>query len=288
MLQQNQRKLSDWVNFLTTAEIPVLKQTARNLALLQQDEQHLTARSLAQVVKNDPLMTVKLLRYMQQHKHRTQAHDVMEVEQITLMLGLDNTLKKIPAKPLVEEVLGRGNMSALVYLLKTTHRANLASTYAFDWAVRLHDLHFAEIRLAALLHDIAEMLMWCFSPAEMLKINQLQKQDKTLRSTIAQEKVLGFSLYQLQLELATKWRLPELLIMLMDDNNSNLQRVRNVILAVNLARHSANGWDNAALPDDYENIAKLLHMQACDIMTIVGANKQPEAAQNPALSLHAC
>ncbi|MBS0587041.1 HDOD domain-containing protein [Nitrosomonas sp.] len=280
MQQPNQRKLSDWVNFLTTAEIPVLKQTARNLALLQQDEQHLNARSFAQVVKNDPLMTVKLLRHMQQHKHRTQQHDVMEVEQIILMLGLESTLNKIPAKPLVEEVLGRGNMNALVYLLKTTHRANLASTYAFDWAVRLHDLHFAEIRLAALLHDIAEMLMWCFSPAEMLKIKQLQKQNKSLRSTVAQEKILGFSLYQLQLELAIKWKLPELLITLMDDNNSNLQRVRNVVLAVDLARHAANGWNDAALPDDYENIAKLLHMQPTDVMTIVGASKQAEAAHS--------
>lgn len=273
MLQNNQRKLTDWVNFLTTAEIPVLKQTARNLALLQEDEQHLNARSFAHVVKNDPLMTVKLLRFMQQHKHRAQEHDVMEVEQIILMLGLEATFNKIPAKPLVEEILGRSNMNALVYLLKTTHRANLASTYAFDWAVRLHDLHFAEIRLAALLHDIAEILMWCFSPQEMLKIKQLQKLDKTLRSAAAQEKIFGFTLQQLQHELAVKWRLPELLISLMDDNNSTLQRVRNVVLAVNLARHSANGWDDAALPDDYEDIAKLLHMQACDIMTIVGASK---------------
>lgn len=271
MPQHNKRKLSDWVNFLTTAEIPVLKQTARNLALLQQDEQHLNARSFAHVVKNDPLMTVKLLRYMQQHKHQTQQHDVMETEQIVLMLGLENTLKSVPAKPLVEEVLGHSNMNALVYLLKTTHRANLASTYAFDWAVRLHDLHFAEIRLAALMHDITEMLMWCFSPVEMLKIKQLQKQNKSLRSIVAQEKIFGFSLYQLQLELAIKWKLPELLIALMDDHNSNLQRVRNVVLAVNLARHSANGWDDAALPDDYENIAQLLHMQPADVMTIVGA-----------------
>ncbi|HQV89523.1 MAG TPA: metal-dependent hydrolase, partial [Nitrosomonas sp.] len=68
--------------------------------------------------------------------------------------------------------------------------------------------------------------------------------------------------------------LPKLLITLMDDSCSSLQRVRNVTLAVNLARHSANGWDDAALPDDYEDIARLLHMQASEIMIIVGANKQ--------------
>lgn len=277
MPQQHSRKLSDWINFLTTAEIPVLKHTARNLEILEQNEQALNARSYANIVKNDPLMTVKLMRYMQRHKHRCQQHDVMEAEQIVLMLGLENTLRQIPATPLVEDVLGRSNMNALVYLLRTSHRANLAANYAFDWAVRLHDLHFADIRLAALLHDIAEMLMWCFAPNEMLQIKQLQKQNKTLRSSVAQERIFGFSLNQLQHELAIKWHLPELLITLMDDNSAKLQRVRNVILAVNLARHSANGWNDAALPDDYEEIAKLLHLQACDIMTIVGANKSKES-----------
>ena len=276
MLQQNQRELSEWVGFLTTAEIPVLKQTARNLAILEQDEQHLSARSIAHAVKYDPLMTVKLLRYLQQHKHRNQEHDVVEVEQIVMMLGLETTLNKVSAKPLVEEILGRNNMSALVCLLKTAHRANIASSYAFDWAVRLHDLHFEEIRIAALLHDIAEILMWCFAPNEMLQIRNLQKQDKTMRSAIAQESIFGFTLSQLQLELAVTWKLPQLLITLMDDNYSSLQRVRNVSLAINLARHSANGWDDAALPDDYEEIAKLLHLQAWEVMTIVGADKQHE------------
>jgi len=274
MLQSKQRSLSEWVNFLTTTEIPVLKQTARNLVALEQNEQHMCARSIAHVVKYDPLMTVKLLRYLQQHKHRSQEHDVVEVEQIIMILGLETTLNKVSAKPLAEEILGRDNMSALVYLLKTAHRANIASSYAFDWAVRLHDLHFEEIRIAALLHDIAEMLMWCFAPDKMLKIKNLQKLDKTLRSVTAQENIFGFSLNQLQLELAVKWRLPQLLVNLMDDSCSNLQRVRNVALAVNLARHSANGWSDAALPDDYEEIAKLLHLQTADIMTIVGANKQ--------------
>ncbi len=214
MLPQKQRKLSEWVDFLTTAEIPVLKQTARNLAILEQDEQHLSARSIAHAVKYDPLMTVKLLRYLQQHKHRNQGHDVVEVEQIVMMLGLETTLNKVSAKPLVEEILGRNNMSALVYLLKTAHRSNIASSYAFDWAVRLHDLHFEEIRVAALLHDIAEILMWCFAPNEMLQIRNLQKQDKTIRSATAQESIFGFTLNQLQLELAVTWKLPQLLITL--------------------------------------------------------------------------
>lgn len=269
-------KLSEWVSFLTKTEIPVLRQTARNITLLEQDDKHLNARSLAHVVKNDPLMTAKLLRYLQQHKHRCQEHDVVEVEQMIMMLGLETTLNKVSPKPLVEEVLGRGHMNNLVYLLKTTHRAHVASSYAFDWAVRLHDLHFEEIRITALLHDISEILMWCFAPDDMLKIKNMQKQDKTIRSAAAQESIFGFSLNQLQYELAVKWKLPQLLMTVMDPSCSHQQRVRNVNYAVNLARHSANGWDDAALPDDYDDIARLLHLQPTEVMTIVGAVDKPK------------
>lgn len=56
----------------------------------------------------------------------------------------------------------------------------------------------------------------------------------------------------------------------MDEQRAHLPRVRNVQLAVNLARHSADGWDNAALPDDYKDIAQLLHVDVERVMHIVG------------------
>ncbi len=273
MLKQDNKRLNEWVDNLTKVEIPVLKQTARKLSTLSQDIENQTPHSIAQVIKSDPLMVVKLMRYLQAHKHTVQEHEIVEVEQALMMIGLENTLSKIPTRPLVEEVLGQEHRSALVCLLKVAQRAKVASNYAFDWAVRLHDLHYEEVRIAALLHDIAEMLMWCFSPEEMLMIRTLQTKDKTLRSHHVQEKVLGFTLHELQLALAIKWRLPALLIHLIDDEYRNQQRVRNVFLAVNLARHSANGWNDAALPDDYAAIADLLHLKPEEVMTIVDAEK---------------
>jgi hypothetical protein len=47
----------------------------------------------------------------------------------------------------------------------------------------------------------------------------------------------------------------------MDDANAFQPRVRNVILAVNLARHSSSDWTDAALPDDFKAIEKLLHIK---------------------------
>ncbi|RFC33459.1 MAG: HD-like signal output (HDOD) domain, no enzymatic activity [Candidatus Nitrotoga sp. SPKER] len=272
MQHQKMRELAEWVDFLSRVDIPVLKQTARNLSALLQHEKNLSARGVAHIIHSDPMMAVKLLRHLQQTKHASQKHEVMQVDQALMMLGLDTFFKQVPAEPLVETVLS-GQMSALSCLLRVIHRSNRASTFAVDWAVHLNDLHFEEVRIAALLFDIAELLMWCFAPIDMLKIHTMQQQDKTLRSNVAQEEVLGFTLFSLQSALASKWSLPKLLITLMDGECANQQRVRNVFLAVNLARHSANGWNDAALPDDYTDIGKLLHMQPEEIKIMIDAQE---------------
>lgn len=272
MQPQETRNLEGWVAFLSQAEIPVLKQTARDLTALHADAENISARGVAQAIARDPMMTVKLLRYLQLNKHRKQVHEVVEVEQALLMMGVEGFFRKLPPEPLMDEML-RGHMAALVCLLRVVHRSHRASAYAFDWAVRLRDMHFEEVRIAALLHDLAEMLMWCFAPTEMLKINAMQQQDKTLRSHDVQERVLGFPLAALQLALAREWSLPELLLTLMDGECAEQTRVRNVILAVDLARHSANGWDDAALPDDYKNIGELLGMEPEDVMLVIGVEE---------------
>ncbi len=266
---QDIKGLEQWVGYLTRAELPVLKQTARDLATLLEDPNRLSARGVAQVIAVDPMLTVKVLRYLQLHKHRSQQSEVVQVEQALIMMGVEAFFSKIPPQPLVQDVM-QGHTEALIQLLHVIHRAHRASAYAYDWAVRLTDLHFEEIRIAALLHDLAEMLMWCFAPKEMLEIRAMQQKDKTLRTRAVQEEVFGFNLLDMQKQLVKNWQLPELLLNLMDDEFTNHQRVRNVVLAVNLARHSANGWDDAALPDDYSDIAQLLRMKPEQVMLMIG------------------
>lgn len=269
-MQQEKKSLDNWVSFLSQTELPILKQTARDLGTLLDDPNKLSARKVALVIAVDPMLTVKVLRYLQTHKHRSQTNEVVQVEQALIMMGVEAFFHKIPPKPLVQEVL-QGHTDALIQLLHVIHRSHRASEYAFDWAVRLSDLHYEEVRIAALLHDLAEILMWCFAPQEMLEIRELQQRDKTLRTRAAQEQVFGFNLLDMQKQLVKNWELPQLLLTLMDDACANHQRVRNVIYAVNLARHSANGWDDAALPDDYTDIAELLRMTPELVMLMVGA-----------------
>jgi HD-like signal output (HDOD) protein len=68
------------------------------------------------------------------------------------------------------------------------------------------------------------------------------------------------SLADLQQSLMRAWRLPELLVRITDDRHAEHPSAKNVVLAIRLARHTAQGWNNAALPDDVRDIAQLLNL----------------------------
>lgn len=263
------RDISAWIDFIRNAEIPVLKHTAREIARLKEDEDNLSARAISTAVLNDPMMVFKVLSFSQKHKGKKQVQDLVQADQAILMMGTSSFFLNLQPKVLVEDLL-KSNLPALMHLLRLVRRAHQAAHFAADWATHLADLHAEEVRTAALLHDLAEMLMWCFAPDKMNAIYAMQHADKTLRSVAVQQEVLGFRLQDLQKELVEIFQLPPLLSKLMQDNASSEQRVRNVMLAVNLARHSANGWDDAALPDDYSDIAELLRMDIDRVMRIVG------------------
>ncbi len=273
-MQQETKDLQGWVIFFSHAEIPVLKQTMRDLHALREEGDKASPLAVSNIIARDPLMTALLLRYLQSHKHRSQTSEVLEVEQALLMLGIEPFFNNVVSKVSVEEMLST-QTPALIAALRVVHRSHRASSYAYDWAVRLRDMHFEEVRVAALLRDLSEILMWCFAPVEMLKIKMLQEHDKTMRSGTAQEQVLGFRLLALQKELANEWKLPALLLDLMNAENSQQARVRNVVLADRLARHSSHGWDDAALPDDYKDIGALIGMKVEEVMDIVGAAPPP-------------
>ncbi len=271
MQASNKRSLGNRLSFFSQTEIPVLKSTGEQLnALLENNEDGMSARMVSRIILSDPLMTLKLLHHLQLHRPTHQYTEIIQVEQAIMMLGLKSFYDKVRFEPVVETLL-EPHPWALIDLGPVLERATRAADYAIEWAVRLNDLRFHEVYVAALLHDVAEILLWCFAPKDMLTIHERQIADRSLRSQTVQEEVLGFPIHELQRLLVKEWSLPKLLATLMDDTLQRQTRVRNVTLAVDLARHSANGWDDAALPDDFRNIAALLHLPLDQVKDLVHA-----------------
>jgi len=103
MMPQQPESMADWLAFFGQADIPVLRQTARELEKLRADQRLLNASSIANVVTDDPLMTVKLLRYMQAHKSRHQIQELLDVKQMLLMMGIENFFREVPATLIAED-----------------------------------------------------------------------------------------------------------------------------------------------------------------------------------------
>lgn len=264
------RGLAEWTEAFATAEIPVLGQTAVALEALREREDSVAAREIAAAVLEDPLMTVKVLAHASEQRGARQVTEVDTVGRTVVLLGVPPFFRAFQQLTPVEGLLA-AQPPALEGLLRVVERARAAARFAFDWAVRRSDLGHEEITIAALLHDLAEMLLWCFAPERALRIRHMQAADARLRSSVAQRAVLGIELNELQLALARRWRLPELLVSMMDDRHADQPRVRNVVYAVRLARHAANGWDDAGLPDDFGDVAALLHTTPDRVRRWVGA-----------------
>ena len=259
MLNQPLPDLDSWVIYFTDAQMPILRQTARRLEEARQDIDKVNGRDIAEIVLQDPLMAIRVLAYIQPFRGKHLRSDITTIANAVMMLGVEPFFTRFDTPVTIEAML-KNEPQALLGVLQVIRRVQRASKYAHDWAFERHDMNVEEVALAALLHDLAEILLWCFAPKLAIEIRDHQQADKTLRSASAQEQVLGIHLFDLQLALCTSWHLPELLKTLMDDANAHLPRVRNVTCAVNLARHSASSWDDAALPDDFTAIEDLLHI----------------------------
>ncbi|HET7774919.1 MAG TPA: HDOD domain-containing protein [Azospira sp.] len=275
MLDHALPSLDSWVLYFSEQELPVLRHTVHRLEEARERMDSVSGREIAGIILQDPMMTVRMLAYIQPLKGRRLGNDITTIDQAVVLMGIEPFFKKFSNLPTVEETL-KSQPQALLGLINVVRRAQRAAAYAYDWALWRHDLNMEEVVVATLLHELAELLLWCCAPKLALEIKALQKADRNLRSAVAQEMVLGGQFTTMQQALCRAWSLPELMLKLTDDEHAANPRVRNVLLAANLARHSANGWDDAALPDDYRDIAELLHLHVATVMKKAGAPVPPE------------
>lgn len=263
MIAQPLKNVAAWVEYFDQADIPVLSRTERELMGFKQNEDKLNGHEIADAILHDPLMTLKVLRYLQSHHSKRQSMEITTIARALMMLGTTPFFRHFAHLPTVESTL-KAYPDALARLMRNLSRAHHAARYAQDWAMLRNDIEVDEVMLAALLRNLAEILLCCFAPQLMLTIRDAMRADPQLRSAEAQRRVLGFQGLELQLALAERWRLPQLLQLLMDESKLQNPRVKNVALACRLARHSANHWFDAGLPDDYRDIAQLLRLSEAE------------------------
>jgi HD-like signal output (HDOD) protein len=246
-----------WVSKLTAESIPVLPQSVERLAQLRAKAEYIRPRDISQAVLHDPMLTLSVLRFLRLQRTDRMLTDITTVEHAVMMMGVDPFFEAFSDLQSIDQVL-RGDAVAMNGLMAVVARARHAALHASEWARLRNDIESDEVIIAALLHDVAEMMLWCFAPRLAEQIESRLRADGSLRSADVQFDILGFRLNELELELVKSWELPPLLTSLLDDYRVDRPRARNVLLAVELGRHAAHGWENPAIVDDLRGIQRLI------------------------------
>ncbi len=281
MLDHPLQEIDDWVALFSANNPPVLRITKRRIDEMRENIDRVDARELARVILQDPIMTVRVLAFIQPIHGKVLQHDITTIASAVMMMGIHPFFHHFSQLNIIEDMLKGEDPHALLGVLKIIRRAQRAADYAQDWAIWRYDINMEEVRIAALLHDLAEILVWAFAPKLGIAINNMQVAYPTMRSADAQTTILGMTFQDIQVALCRAWHLPALLQSLIDDENLTQERVKNVSYAVQLARHSSHGWDDPALPDDYKNIGELLNLTPEAVRQRLGLEPMPALAGDP-------
>jgi HD-like signal output (HDOD) protein len=253
------RDLAAWTACFQAAGIPVLAATAAAVEELRSNEDAVDANLIGETVAADPLMTLRVLAHAAANRPPRMVTEPETVTAAVVMMGIGPFFRAFGPMPTVEQLL-HDQPEALQGLCDVLRRAHRAAHFALGFAVHRMDPDAAVIHHAALLHEFAELLLWCHAPELALRIRDAQRADPTLRSSTIQRTVLNITIMDLQQALMRAWRLPEQLVRISDDRHPEHPSARSVMLAIRVARHTAGGWDNAALPDDVHDVARLLNL----------------------------
>jgi HD-like signal output (HDOD) protein len=182
--------------------------------------------------------------------------------------------------PTVEDTLA-AHPKALVVALKLIARARRAATLAREFATLRRDHEVQEITVATLLREATEIVCAIHAPTLTLEAIARRQAEPARSAAEVQREVFGISAAELQHALIAAWRLPGLLVELLNNGHADSPRVRTISLATHFARHQARGWTHPALVGDLAELEALLHQPRESLLQRLGVPSELRARLLP-------
>lgn len=255
--------LAAWVHKLDQSFLPALQANTAQLRQLAANEK-VDIGQMADIIESDPGLTLRLMRYINNLRHKHLRSEISTVRHALMMLGLDH-VQQIPQElPDLEEQSEEVQQRLRHHFNRSFH----AAWQARAWALLARDSVADELYVAAMLHNLGEILMDLHQPQEMDRVHEMMR-EKKMKAEEAEYVVFGFSLDQLTLELAKHWQLPTILIDALQSENAQSNRVLNVMLAARLAEQVESGWYNLATTEIIEQLADSMMADIASAATMV-------------------
>ena len=240
-----------WAAYFEHQSLPVLRRSKRLMADLEAASGDLLSpKDLADIVLQDPMLCLCLLREAERRKSSRLGHETTTALAAILQLGVNEFRKLLQSSPEVDEENAG--------LLKVETRACLAAQIARTWSTGRMDISPDEVAVAALLGGTGDLLLWAYAPDVPLKADDELRSGRAQRSAQAQMQACGFTFKQLTLLCAERWKLPALLIQLL--RGAETLRARLTRICSNTARHVLDESETStlALASDLAEAARLI------------------------------
>lgn len=252
------------VRLFTAQQLPVMGHTLDLLEKLYENEDRLRATDIGEVILRDPLMCVRVFQYAQANRSESQKMDATTVSQVALMHGVGKFFDTFRKLPRLEQVLAAKPQS-LAGVRQAVARSLFAGIAAREWAWMRHDIEADEIASAALVHNLIDIMLWMYLPGTIKELTERRMRFPAMRSAQLQKQVVGDDFEHIEEHLMEAWNIPEALRGLLHRGHIQINsRVKTVFIAIDMARHAANGWDDPALEDDYKQLADMLNIKVDD------------------------
>lgn len=258
--------LAGWIKKLDTHCLPALKANIERLRVLGSKEDS-NMDELVAVIESDPGLTLRLIRYINNLRHKHLRTEIATVRHGLMMLGISH-VQKIPQDiGVMEELEADVRQRLLGHFSQALH----AGYQVRDLARLTKETAADELYLASMLHNLGAMLLDLHAPEEMARVRELMHQ-KQMEADKAEYVVFGFTTDQLTIELAQLWKLPAILLDSLRGENAQHRRVLSVMLAARVAEATEQGWYGPDLMELLEPLADLLLSDIASVATLLHQN----------------
>lgn len=238
-----------WLAFWAKRPLPILQSTKAALAAFEGQSETARISQIVDVVLCDPLLTAHVLRHINQRERSSLAADIVSVENVILLMGIDGFVGQFAKLPTVESLLLPKHPAHYVGLLRDIASARLAGRLAREFGVLRYDARLDEIFVTALLGGLPRMLRY-------LEIG-------------LPDKAPVVDLERVALPLFARWHLPEVFNTLLDDSASSSQRSMLHQAALRLADRLQTGWWHDGIGEDLHLAAHTLDSEQAEVWVLV-------------------
>lgn len=207
--------LETWVYVLDENPIPVLAHTANKLSQIIKGINDWSLSDLADVMHQDPIMTVHLIRETQRVFKDKAMGTLTDVHHCVSLLGEARVLGLIKQfKPMKGDQSDADEVAYQAAIVKSFHAAEQLKAWHHHRKQAAPEKNY----LAAQLMGVPEWCLWYFAHKEMRIIDTLEKQERIPREQ-AEQAVLGCTTQEIVRALAKRWNFPDVILDSLDSDH---------------------------------------------------------------------